>query len=84
MKELTIKINGVQEARDFVKSAGSFECTVDLKQGRYIVDGQSVLAIFSLDLMQTIDCEIFGDNEEEVNACYGALQRFKQGEITWD
>ena len=48
-------INGVKE---FVNKTAAFVGDVTLTSGRYVVDGKSIMGIFSLDLSKPVDVEV--------------------------
>lgn len=64
MKEVTntkIKLDTIEKVKRFIDIVSENlpkESTVTLSSGRFVVDGKSVLAIFSLDLQKEIDMEI--------------------------
>ena len=64
MKTVKIRLNGVEDIRAFVNAASLYEYDIDLRGGRYVVDGKSIMGIFSLDLSSPIDMVIYGDKEE--------------------
>ena len=49
-----IKLATISDVRDFVNAVAAFEDEIDLQSGRYIVDGKSIMGIFSLDLLSPI------------------------------
>ena len=50
----SIKLATISDVRDFVNAVAAFEDEIDLQSGRYIVDGKSIMGIFSLDLLSPI------------------------------
>ena len=64
MKELKIKLTNVKDIRDFVNEVILVDYEVDLVQGRYIIDAQSIMGIFSLDLLAPIALVAHTDNAE--------------------
>ena len=61
MKKVKIKLSTIADVRDFVNAMVSFGGDVDLASGRYVVDGKSIMGIFSLDLLNPIDMTIHGE-----------------------
>lgn len=61
MKTVKIKLSTIADVRDFVNAMVSFGGDVDLASGRYVVDGKSIMGIFSLDLLNPIDMTIRGE-----------------------
>jgi len=68
MKTIKIRLGGVEDIRAFVNVAALYEYDIDLRGGRYVVDGKSIMGIFSLDLSTPIDMVIYGDKEDELIA----------------
>ena len=50
-------------------------CEVDVLSGRYVVDGKSIMGLFSLDLSQPVKVEVRGV-EEEREAFFRSLAPF--------
>ena len=54
MKTVEIRLSTIADVRDFVNIVSATDIDVDLSSGRYIVDGKSIMGIFSLDLLSPI------------------------------
>lgn len=61
MKTVNIKLSAIEQVRKFVNIVSTFEGEIDLKSGRYVVDAKSIMGIFSLDLMDTIEMTVHCD-----------------------
>lgn len=58
-----IKLNTISDVKNFIKEAINIEhIDIFIRQGRYIVDGKSIMGIFSLNLLEELDMEIVGLN----------------------
>lgn len=55
MEKLTINFNGITDVENFVEIVGKYNFDVTLSQGKYEVDGKSLMGIFSLDITKPID-----------------------------
>ena len=73
MKSIYIKLTTVDDVYTLVKSLLAFDGDVDLVSGRYIVDGRSLLGIFSLDLTKPVKLIYHGAKAEEL---FAHLDRF--------
>lgn len=62
MKVLNIKLSAIEEVRKFVNIVSTFDCDIDLKSGRYVVDAKSIMGIFSLDLLNPIEMTVHCDS----------------------
>ena len=67
MEEIKIRLTTAEEVREFVRAARKCEFDVDISYGRAVVDGKSIMGIFSLDLSKPIDLNIHADgNVDEI------------------
>ena len=72
MKKTQIRLSTIADVRDFVNIVAAFDGDVDLISGRYVVDGKSIMGIFSLDLLSPIEVQTESDNADELFAKLGA------------
>ena len=74
MKTVKIRLSTISDVRDFVNIVAAYDGEVDLISGRYVVDGKSIMGIFSLDLANEIDmtvhCDCCIDKVEEKLKAY--------------
>ena len=69
MKTVQMSLNSIGKVKSFVNAISQFEYDFDLISGRYVIDAQSIMGIFSLDLSKPIDLNIHAeDNIDEVLA----------------
>ena len=61
MKAVNIKLSLAENVKNFVNIANKYPYDIDLRVGRHVVDGKSILGIFSLDLSKTITVEVYSD-----------------------
>lgn len=54
MVRRNIQLTSVERVKEFTAAMGEFGFDVDLSSGRYTVNGKSIMAIFSLDLAQSL------------------------------
>lgn len=74
MEKIQVLLNSVDKVREFSMIASGVDCNFDLKSGRYIIDGKSIMGIFSLDLSQPL--ELVGTNEKDRAEIVDAFQSF--------
>ena len=60
----TIMLATINDVRDFVDVTRKYDMEIDLASGRYVVDGKSIMGIFSLDLLKPITLTAYGTNDE--------------------
>ena len=55
---IIIKLNTIEDAKEFVNIANIIPYDVSVKSDKYIVDGKSLLGVFSLALSKPIEVQI--------------------------
>ena len=73
MKSIEIRLSTIADVRDFVNAVAKSDIDVDLKSGRYVVDGKSIMGIFSLDLLSPITLTAHSDDTDEL---FASLDKF--------
>jgi len=73
MKETKISLTNVADIRDFVNVVILTDYEVDLVQGRYTIDGKSIMGIFSLDLLSPIKLVAHTD---DASALFEKIEKF--------
>lgn len=64
MKKMTLKLNSITCIEKFVRLNTSMPFHIDVTSGRYIVDGKSIMGIFSIDTSNPISCVLHSDEKE--------------------
>ena len=72
-----IKLNTIEKVKDFVSRVSTFDCDVDILYGRYIIDGKSIMGIFSLDLTNPVTVMIHTDDYDELKLFNEIMEDFK-------
>ena len=55
MSSMKILIDSIVKVKEFNNLAVKFPCEVDVVSGRYIIDGRSLMGLFSLDLGKPVE-----------------------------
>ena len=58
MREVTIKLETINDVKNFVSAVTKFECDFDIAADRYVVDAKSIMGIFALDLSKPLQLNI--------------------------
>ena len=66
MKAVNIKLSLAENVKSFVNIANRYPYDIDLRVGRHVVDGKSILGIFSIDLSRPITMTIYSDDCDEL------------------
>ena len=73
---MKVSLNTIEKVKDFVKQVQNIDASVDLVSGRYVIDANSIMGIFSLDLSKPIDIVIHSDNKEDVEKFNALVKNF--------
>ncbi len=73
MTALTIRLNTINDVKDFVNAVTLCDYDVDLVSGRYAIDAKSIMGIFSLDLSRPVEMIIHTD---ECGSLLEKVQKF--------
>lgn len=65
MKNAVIKLSTISDVKKFVTAANQYPFDIDLLSGRYVIDGKSIMGIFSLDLSQQINLQADCNGESQ-------------------
>lgn len=65
-KRLKMNINTFDKVKSFVDCNSKLDGYVDVVSGRYLVDGKSLLGMFSLDLSKELEVVIDADSEKVI------------------
>ncbi|MCI8477446.1 MAG: HPr family phosphocarrier protein [Oscillospiraceae bacterium] len=57
-------LSSIDDVKQFVDAANRCPCEVDVRAGRYVVNGKSILGMFSIDLAKPVQVEVHGTQEE--------------------
>ena len=68
MKAVNIKLSLAENVKSFVNIASLYPYDIDLRVGRHVVDGKSILGIFSLDLSKPVTVEVYNDSCDDLMA----------------
>ena len=66
--DFLVDLRGVEDVKKFCKKAEKYKCDIMVKnRGRaFMVDGASILGVFSLNLMEPVEVHIENVKDEEV------------------
>ena len=74
MKTVKISLNQIENVKNFVNGIARFDNDFDLVSGRYVVNAQSIMGIFSLDLSKPIELNIH--KEEKMDEVMTVLKPY--------
>lgn len=68
MKTANIRINTIEDVKNFVTTVTKCNYDVDIVSGRYAIDAKSIMGIFSLDLSKPLELRVHSDDCDELFA----------------
>jgi len=75
-KKLTINLNTIERIKAFINITTKFESDIDVIRDRYVIDGKSIMALFTVDLLKPLDVKIHSDNEDEIKRFNECMEQF--------
>ena len=66
MKTANIRINTIEDVKNFVTTVTKCNYDVDIVSGRYAIDAKSIMGIFSLDLSKPVVLEVHSDKCDDL------------------
>ena len=73
MREVKIKLDTINDVKNFVSAVTLFECDFDIVADSYIVDAKSIMGIFSLDLSKPLSLHNNTDDEKKIGEVMKAV-----------
>ncbi len=74
---MKIRLSTISDVNNFVTSCSNYyEGEIDVKQGRQIIDGKSILGIYSLNLMKPLDVTIDTQNKNTEQNFYNFIKKW--------
>lgn len=74
MKKAKISLNTAEKVKQFITVASELDCDLDLVSGRRVIDGKSMMGIFSLDLTKPIEMNI--NTKEDIDYILKVFENF--------
>ena len=68
MKTANIRINTIEDVKNFVTTVTKCNYDVDIVSGRYAIDAKSIMGIFSLDLSKPLELRVHSDDCDKLLA----------------
>lgn len=70
---MKVKLTTIDDVKNFCNLACQLESDVFLKSNRYVVDGKSLMGIFSLSLDKMVEMEIVSRDDREIDSFLSQL-----------
>ena len=72
-----IKLNTIEKVKKFSAAMEKLPYDIDLYSERYIINGKSIMGIFSLDLSKEINVKAHTINEKETQEFTSAIEPYR-------
>lgn len=73
---MKIKLNTIEDIKTFVNICSKYcDSDIDVIQDRHIVDGKSILGIFSLNLLEPVKVIINSENDNSKMSFYRDIKK---------
>lgn len=63
-KRIWANLNSIDRVKAFIAMTNQLSCEIDVCSGRYVVDGKSIMGLFSIDLSVPVELVVHGTPEE--------------------
>ena len=73
--EFQVLLTSVADVKNFVDATTACPSEIDVLSGRYVVNGKSIMCLFSIDLSVPVTVVVHGDGAEE-QAFFQRVGRF--------
>lgn len=73
-----IKLALAEDIKKFVNKARTFTSDINVRSGNYVVDGKSILGLFSINTSNPIEIELVSSDLEEIEKFNVMISKFKE------
>lgn len=73
---LILKFDTFDKVRKFTSIANTFSCDIDIKRGRYVIDGKSMMGILILDFTKPLLATIHSSSKSEIDKFKDVMREF--------
>ena len=63
-----VLLDTVDKVKRFVQISSRYPFEIDLSSGLYVVDGKSIMGIFSFNLQEPVEVRILAQDQEQIQA----------------
>lgn len=74
--ECELLLDKVESVKKFVHFNTMHTCEVDVLQNRQVIDGKSIMGVFSLDLSKPVKVVVMAEGDDELNAIKEVYKEF--------
>ena len=75
-----VRLDNIKRIKDFVDIVSKYDEEITIKSHRYEINAKSIMAIFSLNLLEPITVCLYCDNSRVIDTFIDKMEEFK---ILW-
>ena len=61
MKQYAVKFSSLSDVKYFVDVSTQFQCDVAVEAGKYLINGKSIMGLFSVEMNEEVTVSFFGN-----------------------
>ena len=73
---LILNLNTLDKVKEFTNEVNKFNSDVDIIRDRYIIDGKSILGIYTIDLTKPVTVKINSNDKSEIVRFNEKMEQF--------
>lgn len=73
-----VLLDSIDKVRKLVNITSKFECDVFLQSGKYVVDGKSIMGVFSVDLTKPMKLTFDTENKCDNRIIAGYMKQIEE------
>lgn len=73
---LILNLNTLDKVKEFTNEVNKFNSDVDIIRDRYIIDGKSILGIYTIDLTKPVTVKINSNDKAEIIRFNEKMEQF--------
>lgn len=74
---VSILLNEISKLNKFVSIVTKYEEDVDVIKNKYVIDGKSVMGLFSLDLSKPVFVRVNAEDDDILSRFYSEMKEFE-------
>ena len=75
-----IKLSTLKDIQEFSEKCSLYDGDIYLQQGRYVVNGRSIMGIYSMNLLEPLKVTIESYSKLETSGFYEEMEKWKYEE----
>lgn len=77
MNKLKIKLSTPEMVGDFINVCSKYECDINVYDGRVMLDGRSIIAMFSITQGKPLEVQIISSDESVISSFIEDMRKFE-------